>query len=129
MTSQQPQAKTITPSRSVRPASVFSAASIDTLVADTSYRGYASHDEYLQALKEWADSKRYYENDVQLNGFYGTKTSEYYRNKPGLRGGKKDRHATVAQLSTVQEDEQSPATEESKTSKLKKVFSRRGTVA
>jgi hypothetical protein len=116
--------------RSSRPPSVFSAASIDTLVADQSYRGYPSQQAYLEALREWVDSKMYYESEIQLKGFYGTKTSEYYKNKPGLRSEKKARRTPVAHLGTVaDESESNPAVEETKGSKLKKVFSRRKTVA
>lgn len=141
---------------SSRPPSVFSAQSIDTLVADQSYRGFPSEQAYLDALKAWADSKTYYETEEQLRGFYGTKTVENYLSQPGgFRTGKKEnkdlRRATVApQLDTVVEHNASTAalsrhstnpiaaeeattaatatTGENKGNKLKRVFSRRKTV-
>jgi len=39
------------------------------------YRGFPSKEAYLKALVEFADSKKYYEMDNQLIGFYGTKTT------------------------------------------------------
>lgn len=40
------------------------------------YRGFPSKEAYLTALRQFADSKKYYEMDSQLVGFYGTKTTE-----------------------------------------------------
>ena len=113
---------------SSRPPSVFSAASIDTLVADQSYRGYPSKDAYLQAMREWVDSKKYYENDIQLQGFYGTKTSEVYKSRPGLRSTRPKRQ-TATQLGSVDEAEGTAVAvdHQVKTSALKKIFTRRKT--
>ncbi|KIW32456.1 uncharacterized protein PV07_04002 [Cladophialophora immunda] len=136
---------------SSRPASIFSAQSIDTLVADQSYRGFPSEQAYLDALKEWAQSKMFYESDEQLQGFYGTKTLDDILIKQGTtRGAKKSvrdqRRATVApQLPTLAEHNGSATTlsrqnsvaqgadatderPEAKGSKLKRVFTRRKTV-
>lgn len=138
-----------------RPASIFSAQSIDTLVADQGYRGYASEEAYLNALKNWAQSKAFFETDEQLHGFYGTKTVDAYLNQPGwkkkekkVKDKKDQRRATVAQLPSVPEHNGStpalsrqnteqgsttqegaaPASTESKGSKLKRVFTRRKTI-
>lgn len=124
---------------SSRPPSVFSAASMDTLVADKTYRGFASQDAYMTALREWADSKMYYEGSEQLRGFYGTKTLETYLTQPGSRSVERkdtDRRATVAKLQTLP-DSESRATElpgedtanQTKTSRLKRAFTRRKSVA
>ncbi|KIY00902.1 uncharacterized protein Z520_03568 [Fonsecaea multimorphosa CBS 102226] len=136
---------------SSRPASIFSAQSIDTLVTDQSYRGFPSEQAYLDALKEWAQSKMYYETGEQLEGFYGTKTLDDILEKHGaVRGVKKSsrnqRRATVApQLPTLAEHSGSAsslsrhnsavasadvtnAPAEGKGSKLKRVFARRKTV-
>ncbi|KIW95697.1 uncharacterized protein Z519_04282 [Cladophialophora bantiana CBS 173.52] len=137
--------------QSSRPASIFSAQSIDTLVADQSYRGFPSEQAYLDALKEWAQSKMYYESDEQLQGFYGTKTLDDILTRQGTpRSAKKNtrdqRRATVApQLATVTEHNGSAAAlsrensvaaatnpthtqTEGKGSKLKRVFTRRKSV-
>lgn len=136
-----------------RPASIFSAQSIDTLVTpDTSYRGYPSEQAYLDALKAWAQAKMFYEADEQLSGFYGNNTVDDILVKQGtVRGAKKvpksKRRATLTpQLATVAENntsasalsrhsstgaaaETNDATTETKGSKLKRVFARRKTVA
>ena len=132
--------------QSSRPVSLFSAQSIDTVVADTSYRGFPSEEAYLDALKAWAHSKMFYETDDQLTGFYGHKTVDDVLHKQGtFRGAKKSkRRATVApQLDTVVENNSSAsalsrhssanvdaanASEENRGSKLKRVFTRRKTV-
>jgi hypothetical protein len=65
-----------------------------------------------------------------IAGFYGTKTVEHYKNKPGLWSEKRERQATTAQLGTLSpESELKSAVVKTKTSMLKKVFSRRKTVA
>ncbi|QDS70838.1 hypothetical protein FKW77_005140 [Venturia effusa] len=53
-------------------------ASQDTFRASSAlpYRGFPSKAAYLQALRQFADSKMYFETDSQLVGFYGTKTTE-----------------------------------------------------
>ncbi|KIX01745.1 uncharacterized protein Z518_09471 [Rhinocladiella mackenziei CBS 650.93] len=116
-----------------RPPSVFSAASIDTLVADQSHRGFPSREAYLEALREFAYEKLYYESGEQLNGFYGNKTVDDYLDK---LGSKKPRRSVAATLSTVVEGKSTPAPEpapkiETKNtgSRLKKVFGRRKSVA
>lgn len=134
-----------------RPSSVFSAQSIDTVVADRRYKGFPSEQAYLEALKEWAQSKMFYEADDQLNGFYGKKTVDDILNNQGsVRGVKKlkrdQRRATVApQLEAVAEHNGSAAALsrhssanvsvraadtpiETSGSKLKRVFTRRKTV-
>ena len=79
----------------------------------------------------------YYETDVQLNGFYGTKTKEHYLNKKSLGEERKERKEmerranlakTQALSSVPEEDELREEPEESKSSRLKRVFSRRSTV-
>ncbi|KAJ4509344.1 hypothetical protein HRR83_006340 [Exophiala dermatitidis] len=130
--------------RPSRPPSVFSAASMDTLVADTSYRGFPSREAYLRAFTEWANSQKYYTGDEQLRGFYGTRTLENYLNRPDT--GRADasasdmlRRATVARVPTVTESNTTSAIqapepaytkdEPAKANRLRRVFSRRKTVA
>jgi len=79
----------------------------------------------------------YYETDDQLLGFYGTKTVDDILGSQASRA--KARRATVAKLPTVTEGKSQGADEstatkpseytEYKGNKLKKVFSRRKTVA
>ncbi|KIW66802.1 hypothetical protein PV04_06096 [Phialophora macrospora] len=134
-----------------RPASVFSAQSIDTVVADRSYRGFPSEQAYLDALKAWAQSKMYYEADEQLSGFYGKSTVDDILGKQGTTRGmtkstRDERRATVApRLDTVAEHNGSAAAlsrrssanavvgtsatpAEGKGNKLKRVFNRRKTI-
>jgi len=77
----------------------------------------------------------YYETDDQLLGFYGTKTVDDILNSQGSKLPK-GRRATVAKLPTVTEGDSRVADDstdnkpsEYKGNKLKKVFSRRKTVA
>jgi hypothetical protein len=134
--------------QSSRPASVFSAQSIDTLVTDQSYRGFPSEQAYLNALKAWAESKMFFEADEVLTGFYGKNTvDDVLKNQGTSRDAKKpsrkQRRATVApQLATVAEQNGSASAlsrhssanvadgsgQADKGSKLKRVFSRRKTV-
>ena len=134
--------------RSSRPASVYSSASIDTLVAagqPQGYRGYPSQEAYLLALQEWVDSKLYFESDVQLRGWYGTKTKDHYLSKTSVfeerrarkreeREEESQRRATVARLGVVHEEEGDGeerdvgGVKEKKESKLRRVFGRRNTV-
>ncbi|KAJ9634262.1 uncharacterized protein PV06_00436 [Exophiala oligosperma] len=127
-----PSIKSVPPPRPSRPASVFSASSIDTLVADQGYRGFSSREAYLQALHEWAEEKKYYQSTEQLHGFYGRKTVDEIL---GNQGGKAptSRRATVARLDTVQEGRtvqvvDAPA-KESTGNRLKKAFNRRKSTA
>jgi hypothetical protein len=132
----------------LRPGSIFSAQSIDTVVADTSYRGFPSEQAYLDALKAWAQSKMYYETGDQMSGFYGKETVDDVLHKQGTvrKPLRSKRRATVApQLDTVAERDGSntalsrhssahAATDttapqpEAKESRLKKVFTRRKTL-
>jgi len=101
------QVRAIHPPRNVsRPPSVFSAASIDTLVTpDNGYRGFPSREAYLQALREWVEEKMYYEpGETGLHGFYGTKTVDDILHNQGAKIPK-GRRATVAPLGTLKEDE------------------------
>jgi hypothetical protein len=58
-----------------------------TTVSTTSYRGYPSEAHYLAALRAWADSKRYVENDSALVGFYGQTTVAEYCERPRVDFG------------------------------------------
>ena len=122
------QVKAIQPPRTTRSPSVFSAASIDTLVGDQSYRGFPSRQAYLEALREWAEEKMYYHPTEQLRGFYGQKTVDEILDN---QGGKipTSRRATVAQVGTAHDRQPAQVTEqadkENTANKLKKVFSRR----
>lgn len=47
------------------------------------YRGFASEEEYLAALRAWADSKRFVEpTDTTLHGFYGETTMDELASRP-----------------------------------------------
>lgn len=130
------QIKAFSPPRTTsRPSSLYSAASIDTLVApNTSYRGFPSRQAYLETLREWAEEQLYYEADQPLIGFYGTKTPEEILRSQGAKMPK-SRRSTVAQLTTVTEGETlntvpTPDKEVEKSgNRLKKVFSRRKSAA
>ncbi|KAF1827536.1 uncharacterized protein K489DRAFT_375646 [Dissoconium aciculare CBS 342.82] len=56
-------------------------------VPTISYRGYPSEAHYLAALRAWADSKRYVENDSALVGFYGQTTMAEYCGRPRVEFG------------------------------------------
>ncbi|KXS96027.1 hypothetical protein AC578_3922 [Pseudocercospora eumusae] len=51
------------------------------------YRGFASKAEYLAALHEWAESKRYNQPDTSIVGFYGDTTLETLASKPRMEFG------------------------------------------
>jgi len=102
--------------RSSRPASVITTDSIDTIIASPPkevrpeqpkpYKGFPSEEAYLAALRAWAEEQKYFKIDTQLTGFYGTKTSEYYMNQPGLRSERKarmqaDRRNTIARVPII----------------------------
>ncbi|KXT17977.1 hypothetical protein AC579_9615 [Pseudocercospora musae] len=55
--------------------------------ASTPYRGFASEAAYLEALREWAESKRYIQPDSSLVGFYGDTTMETLASKPRMEFG------------------------------------------
>lgn len=96
LTSNTP-APSIYSARPSRPSSIFSDTSIDTLVAGspqqppTGYRGFPSKEAYLEALREWVDDKTYYEADVQLKGWYGTKTKQDYLDKTSIWEERRER--------------------------------------
>lgn len=91
---------------SSRASSIYSTDSIDTVLVSgnpsgqptepQSYRGFPSREAYLAALRDWAESKQFLESDYQIRGFYGQKTMDYYKNKPGLRDARKARKASEA---------------------------------
>ncbi|PIA99047.1 hypothetical protein CB0940_03345 [Cercospora beticola] len=69
------------------PASSSRAASPARTLVDTStptpYRGFPSQAEYLAALREWAEEKRYLQpSTTTLTGYYGKETLQAYANKP-----------------------------------------------
>ncbi|KIW17119.1 hypothetical protein PV08_04310 [Exophiala spinifera] len=118
--------RSIPPPRPSRPASVFSASSIDTLVADQGYRGFPSREAYLQALMEWAEEKKYHQSNEQMLGFYGRKTTNEILGKQSDKGLAPQR-ATAARLGTVRGGSRAvdaPA-KESTSNRLMKAFSRR----
>jgi hypothetical protein len=154
---------TLTPvnrsSRQTRPESVYSEATIDTLVAGPTerqgYRGFESREAYLAALRDWVDNQQYYESNVQLEGWYGTKTKQEYLDEPSIfelrRERKKaekeakdeQRRQTVSRLGPVAENSElngddavarggdavGSTSKENKGSRLKRVFARRATLA
>lgn len=102
------------------------------------YRGYESKEAYLQALRDWVESKMYYETDTQLRGFYGTKTKAEYLAEPSWRDERRarkerERRMTIARPQVLPSlPEEAEAREvtasQDKGSKLKRVFNRRATV-
>lgn len=82
-----------------RPASI--APSISSVLSDAStttspnhvQRGFSSRAAYLAALHEFAESKSYMEGPHTLKGFYGTKTMDHYKQKPGLMDERRARKA------------------------------------
>lgn len=46
------------------------------------YKGFPSEEEYLEALREWAEEKKYVSNDAMLTGFYGLTTMKEYASRP-----------------------------------------------
>ncbi|EME47129.1 hypothetical protein DOTSEDRAFT_20936 [Dothistroma septosporum NZE10] len=54
----------------------------------TTYRGFSSEAAYLAAFNEWAESKRYIQQeDTALIGFYGTTTMEEFAARPRIEFG------------------------------------------
>ncbi|KAL8728533.1 MAG: hypothetical protein Q9166_005355 [cf. Caloplaca sp. 2 TL-2023] len=55
------------------------------------YGIYGSEEEYLVALRAWAEEKSYVRlgEKTALTGFYGKKTMEDYKSQPGLWGHRK----------------------------------------
>jgi hypothetical protein len=51
------------------------------------YRGFPTEAHYLAALRSWADSKRYVENESALVGFYGETTMTEYCERPRVEFG------------------------------------------
>ncbi|RMZ84598.1 hypothetical protein DV737_g1155, partial [Chaetothyriales sp. CBS 132003] len=103
-------------------------SSINTLVADESYRGFASEDEYIKALREWIESKAYHESDIQIRGWYGTKTKQDYLNEPSIfeerrarkRAEKREKErrkqrAAANQLTVLPENDETPLPENDET--------------
>ena len=91
-------------SRSSRPASI--APSISSVLSDATtitapvheQRGFKSREAYLAALNDFAESKLYMPTgDHTLHGWYGTQTMDDYKNRPGLRDGRKKRRSSQAE--------------------------------
>ena len=53
------------------------------------YRGFPSEEAYLDALREWAESKKYIQYDRGLQGFYGSVTMQDYASRPPVEIGLK----------------------------------------
>ncbi|RMZ89215.1 hypothetical protein DV736_g3544, partial [Chaetothyriales sp. CBS 134916] len=79
----------------------------------------------FNALREWIESKTYYESDIQIRGWYGTKTKQDYLNEPTIfqerrarkkaeRSEKERRrqHAAVDKLGTLPENEETTSSME-----------------
>lgn len=67
------------------------------------YRGFSSKQAYLDALREWAENKKYEApSGTSLIGFYGSTTMEEYASRPpafqGLALRKKWRHRKMSKL-------------------------------
>lgn len=125
-------------------------ASQDTIRASPAvpYRGFPSKQAYLKALSQFADSKKYYEMDSQLVGFYGTKTTEDILREEGgwrsktkaQRQAEKDKKMREseqrrASLATVRGEVAQSVEEQSEgrgmrrlSRGIERVFARRGTI-
>lgn len=124
----------------------------DTIRASpaVAYRGFPSKEAHLNALRQFAESKKYYEMDSQLVGFYGTKTTEDILKEEGgwrtktkiQRQAEKDRKKSEvehrrASLATVREED-GQMVEEQRQSQgrvmrrfsrgIKRVLARKGTL-
>ena len=85
-----------TNTRSSRPASIVpsissSLSDATTVTAPTHLqRGFKSQESYLAALNEFADSQLYMQpNEYTLHGWYGTKTTEDYKQQLSLKEERK----------------------------------------
>ncbi|KAF2207787.1 hypothetical protein CERZMDRAFT_118955 [Cercospora zeae-maydis SCOH1-5] len=89
---QQQQQRHPTPSsrsrsRAASPARTLvensSSTTITVTTTPTPYRGFPSRAEYLAALHEWAEEKRFLQpSTTTLTGYYGKETLESYANRP-----------------------------------------------
>jgi hypothetical protein len=76
--------------RTPRAASPAPTARRETLADPTAvaqprpYRGFPSEEAYLDALREWAESKKYIYHETALNGFYGHTTMAEYASRPKI---------------------------------------------
>ena len=61
----------------------------DAAPASKPYRGFSSEAQYLEALQEWAEEKKYIYHDTRLTGFYGKTTMEEYASRPPVETGLK----------------------------------------
>jgi len=115
-----------------------SIASAETLVSPE-YRGFASKDAYLEALRVWVEEQMHFQADVQMTGFYGKTTMEEYKSRPGLREDRRarkeaERRQTLAKTPTrVDEESQENPQEDVKVKKTsnfaRRMFGRRATTA
>lgn len=62
-------------------------ATVDVPVIERPYRGFPSEAAYLAAFAEWAESKRYVQQDTNLVGFYGETTMAEYASRPKVELG------------------------------------------
>lgn len=53
------------------------------------YRGFPSEEEYLAALRAWAEEKKYIQHDTMLTGFFGNTTMQELASRPGVEIGLK----------------------------------------
>jgi hypothetical protein len=53
------------------------------------YKGFPSEEEYLAALKAWAEEKKYIQHDTMLTGFFGNTTMQELASRPGVEIGLK----------------------------------------
>jgi hypothetical protein len=51
------------------------------------YRGFPSEAAYLDALRAWAEEKKYLRCDTELKGWFGTTTTEEYASRPKVELG------------------------------------------
>lgn len=61
----------------------------ETTPAQRPYRGFDSEEEYLEALREWAEEKKYISHSMTLTGFYGGTTMQEFASRPGVEIGLK----------------------------------------
>ncbi|KAM3423833.1 hypothetical protein BST61_g1232 [Cercospora zeina] len=87
---QQQHPTTSSRSRAASPARtlVENSPPTTTTTTPTAYCGFPSQAEYLAALHEWAEEKRYLQpSTTTVTGYYGTETLEAYANRPKYEFG------------------------------------------
>ena len=78
----------------------------DAVLVDTApkpYKGFPSEEAYLEALREWAETKKYVNYDTSLVGFYGQTSMQELASRPkmelGLKRKMRERKARKREMS------------------------------